>query len=77
MTHRWTGVKSLSRVWDDDIEPGEEFEPTDAELRAFSGNIEELEEEEDAEDDYTCAEGDCSRTVDGPNVKCWQHSDDE
>lgn len=27
-------------------------------------------------DEPTCAEGDCSRTVDEENAKCWQHDTD-
>jgi len=70
---------------------GTEFDPTEAELRSFGGNIEERNskggssdsephpsegETTDAETDgYTCGVNGCSRTVDGPNETCWQHSD--
>ncbi len=78
MPYRWTGVKSLTRVGDDDVEPGEEFEPSEAELRSFGGNIEEVEADESSdEEEYTCAYGDCSRKVDGPDTYCWQHPPEE
>jgi hypothetical protein len=40
MAYKWTGSQTLRRVGDTDIQPGEVFEPTDAELESFGGKIE-------------------------------------
>jgi len=69
MPHVWTGNGSLTSVHDEDVEPGDEFAATDAELSAFGDVIEKVEPEE-----ITCAEGDCSRTVAEVGETCWQHS---
>jgi len=45
MAHKWTGIGTLSRVGGNDIQPGEEFEPTDAELESFAARIEDIEED--------------------------------
>ena len=58
MAYRWIGLGNLSRVGGDDIEPGEEFEPTDAEKESFASRMEAVEskdseaESEDDEPDY-------------------------
>lgn len=44
-------MKSLTRVGDDDVEPGDEFDPSENELRAFSGKIEEFEADESSGED--------------------------
>lgn len=61
MPYRWTHTKRLRRNGHGgtrDIEQGEVFEPTEAELAAFADRIEEVEDEEeaDAEPDSTDAE---------------------
>jgi hypothetical protein len=33
--------------------------------------------DDDESDEITCADENCSRTVDEEGEKCWQHSDDE
>lgn len=41
--------------------------------------VEAPEEEVDpqgSDGEITCAEGDCSRTVDEAGMKCWQHEDE-
>jgi len=62
MGYEWTHRHRLRRVGDDDVDPGEVFTPTDAELRAFSGSIRGVDEPPDsdaepvgetAEDDVT------------------------
>lgn len=49
-SHVWTGRKPLHRTWDDDVHAGEEFDATDAELRAFGDNIDEVVPPDDADD---------------------------
>lgn len=57
MPYEWQGAGSLTRVGDDDVDPGEVFEPTEAELRSFAGDIREVDpkgsdgEDGDAEDE--------------------------
>lgn len=41
MPYEWHGASSLRRVHGDDVQPGEEFEPTDAERKSFSKAISE------------------------------------
>jgi len=56
MAHKWTGIGTLSRVGGTDIEPGEEFEPTDAELESFAARIEDIEEDTPDETEDASAE---------------------
>ena len=90
MSYKWVKSSPLTRVHGEDVEPNERFEPTDAELRSFGDVIEEVEDSDDnpgvtssesdeSTDAYICgvetANGECSRSVDGPDERCWQHSD--
>lgn len=50
-THRWTSSTRLKRHDSGEtIATGEEFEPTDSELRAYANQIERLEDEPDPDD---------------------------
>jgi len=54
MPYKWIGTGTLTRVGGNNINPGEVFDPTDAELKSFAGAIEEVEDssqsdEEDAQ----------------------------
>jgi len=74
MSHEWHGVGSLTRVHGDDVAPGETFEATEAELRAFGDVIESVATDGDEPpDEINCAYGDCSRTVSEEGDYCWQH----
>jgi len=79
MSHVWRGTQALRRVHGDNVAPGETFEATEAELRAFGDVIESVDtggtEPPDESEEITCAEGDCSRTVAEAGMKCWQHED--
>jgi len=87
MTHIWRGTGTLTRVGDDDVAPGETFDATDAELRSFGDQIEEetidvdggvVDPDPEGESgEITCADGDCSRTVDEAGDYCWQHPTDD
>lgn len=70
MSHRWTSETPRVRPDGERIEQGDEFEPTDHELRVWGDRIEPVP---------TCAgaSGECSRTVDEQGDVCWQHEDDE
>jgi hypothetical protein len=54
MQYEWLGPGVLTRVGGDDVHPGEEFSPTDAERRSFADAMEEVEDDgtdtDDAED---------------------------
>lgn len=54
-TYRWNGARRLSRRHDGDehtfIDPGETFEPTDAEIRAFGDLMTEVETEGEPADE--------------------------
>jgi len=45
MVYTWEHHQPLTRVGGDDVQPGEEFEPTDAELRSFAASIVEVDSE--------------------------------
>lgn len=47
MSYRWTGSSNLVRGSDEEIEQGEAFEPTEAELEGFGDLIEEIDVTED------------------------------
>ena len=51
MAHKWVSPKRLVRVGRDNIEPGEVFKPTDAELRSFAGKIETIDEAPESDTD--------------------------
>jgi len=46
MSHKWTGVGSLTRVGKTDVQPGESFEATESELASFSDDIEVVADDE-------------------------------
>lgn len=78
-TYKWSGEGTFR-----DFENGTEVEPGETvELRkAVADGWDDLErvapDESAAEsDEITCAEGDCSRTVDEDGAYCWQHDSDE
>jgi len=50
MTYTWTGSNPLYRVGGNNIQPGEEFEPTETELDSFGDLIEEIESDEEESD---------------------------
>ncbi len=76
MSHyEWRGVDSFQDNRNDrEIEPGDVVEIDDHVAGPNPGFV-EVDEPEPEE--YTCAEGDCSRTVDGPDTFCWQHDPDD
>lgn len=51
-----------------DEPPGEVEESSEPESEG-------VEDSESEPEEITCAEGDCSRTVDEVGMKCWQHSE--
>jgi len=77
MTHKWHGTGRLARVHGDDVAPGESFEATDAELRAFGEVIETVaktpEDTGEPPDEINCASENCSRSVSEEGDYCWQH----
>jgi len=61
MSYRWTHRQPLTRLGGENIEPGEEFEPTEAELQSFGDVIEAVEDEagsDGEEADSEASEGD-------------------
>lgn len=50
MSHTWTGANPLYRVGGNNIEPGEEFEPTETELESFGELIDKIESDESQSD---------------------------
>jgi len=57
MSHEWQGTGTLTRVGGDDVEPGEEFEPTEAELTSFGDVIDAVEENADTGGEEADSEG--------------------
>lgn len=51
MTHRWTHDTPRVRVNGERFERGDEFEPTEHELRCWSDRMEEVEETDEAEEE--------------------------
>jgi len=51
MPYTWNGTGTLTRVHGEDIQPGDTFEPTDAELESFGDAIEatDMEDESNSE----------------------------
>lgn len=57
MSYKWVHHQPLTRIGGDDVKPGEEFQPTEAELRSFADSIEE-DESDDADDESEASESD-------------------
>jgi len=55
MSSKWAGSNPLYRVGGNNIQPGEEFEPTETELDSFGDLIKAIESDE-TEDDTESAE---------------------
>lgn len=65
MNYEWTGPGRLARVGGNNIQPGEEFTPTDSELKSFADRVKEIdtddaEEEPSEEPEPTQTEEDSS-----------------
>lgn len=60
MPYKWTHRKPLTRLSGEDVQPGEEFEPTDAERQSFADAMEEVPDDE--------SEGDAEDTDDGEDA---------
>lgn len=72
MTHRWTSARPLYRVNGADVQPGEEFEPSEAELRSFGDAIEAVDDAP-----ATCEVVKSDGEVCGRPKPCRYHSDDD
>ena len=63
--YRWDGNRTLVRTAGEDVDPGEEFEPTDSELRHFGDRIVEAPDADDvSEGEEPVAEADESDSED-------------
>jgi len=49
MPYEWHGSRPLIRIGGNKIQPGERFEPTDAELKSFDGSITEVNPDDEPE----------------------------
>lgn len=86
MSYRWAGSGPLRRS-DEPVEPGEEFEPTDAERESFGDLMDPVEESGDADDKEAPVgqepEGETCQTVKsdgevcGRDLPCPYHTEDD
>ena len=73
-THEWTHNTPRVRADGTHISDGEEFNPTDHELRCWPERMAELD---DATPicGYETDTGPCQNPVDAPDERCWQHEE--
>lgn len=64
MPYRWQGSNTLTRSDSSDVEPGDEFEPTDAEQSAFRDLMEPVDEEAGDDGDATASDNSEPEPVD-------------